>query len=56
MPPTPSPHHLLVGEGSRVAISMLIALFVTGEFHAAHIPFTTKNSHCTGGRGGKFLG
>ena len=32
----------------------LIALFVTGEFHATHIPFTSKNSHCTDGMGGKF--
>ena len=54
MPPTPSPHHFLVGEGSRVAMLTLIALFVTGEFHATHIPFTSKNSHCTDGMGGKF--
>ena len=53
--PTPSPHHLLVGEGSGVATLTLIALFVTGEFHATCIPFTPKNSHCTDGRGGKFL-
>ena len=52
--PTPSPHHFLVGEGSRVAVLTLIALFVRGEFHATHRPFTIKNSQCTDGMGGKF--